>query len=146
MNEAVKAENLTKFYGKLCAVDHISFVVEKGEIFGFLGPNGAGKTTTLKVLLRIIFPTRGNAWILDQSIGSPALKRRIGYMPENPYFYRFLTGEEFLGFYARLAEVPSTDRRRRINELLHLVGLEEARKHCLQLSILGSFPKAKELL
>jgi len=129
----VRIEGLTKVYKrgfwghKVAALKDLHLEVEQGEIFGFLGPNGAGKTTTLKILLRIIFPTEGKAWVLDREIGSPALKRRIGYMPENPYFYRFLTGEEFLGFYASLARVPRLERKRRIDELIRLVGLEHAR-------------------
>ncbi|TAL10560.1 MAG: ATP-binding cassette domain-containing protein, partial [Nitrospirae bacterium] len=76
--------------------------VEQGEIFGFLGPNGAGKTTTIKILLGLIYPTGGTAWMLDREIGDVAVKSQIGFLPESPYFYEYLTGEEFLKFYGQL--------------------------------------------
>jgi len=129
----VRIEGLTKVYKrgfwgrKVPALKDLNLEIERGEIFGFLGPNGAGKTTTLKILLRIIFPTEGRAWVLDREIDSPGLMRQVGYMPENPYFYRFLTGEEFLYFYASLGGFPRPDRKRRIDELIHLVGLDHAR-------------------
>lgn len=130
----VRIEGLTKvykrgFWGKrVPALEDLSLEVKPGEIFGFLGPNGAGKTTTLKTLLGIIYPTRGRAWILDQEIGAAPIKQKVGYMPENPYFYRFLTGEEFLRFYAGLGDYRIPNRNARIAELLKLVGLEHARK------------------
>ena len=129
----VRIEGLSKVYKrgfwgrKVMALEGLDLEIERGEIFGFLGPNGAGKTTTLKMLLQIIFPTRGRAWILEEEIGSSVLKKRVGYMPENPYFYRFLSGFEFLRFYSGLAGIPASESRRRAGELLQLVGLEDAR-------------------
>ncbi len=130
----LRIENLTKDYvgglgGKrFRALTDLNLEVEEGEIFGFLGPNGAGKTTTIKILLRIIFPTSGNAWICDTEISRASHMHRIGYMPENPYFYRFLTGFEFLMFYAKLTGVPVEDAKKKADELLHVVGLEHAKK------------------
>lgn len=130
----LRIEHLTKDYvgglgGKrFRALTDLSLEVEEGEIFGFLGPNGAGKTTTIKILLRIIFPTSGNAWICDTEISKASHTHRIGYMPENPYFYRFLTGTEFLLFYAKLTGVPMEDARHKADKLLHVVGLEHAKK------------------
>lgn len=134
MEPVLRIESLSKDYkrgfwgNRVRALNNLSLQVRQGEIFGFLGPNGAGKTTTLKILLRIIYPTEGKAWILGQDIDSPRIKQSVGYMPENPYFYRFLTAEEFLRFYATLSDVPVEDRERRIDELIHLVGLDHARK------------------
>jgi ABC-2 type transport system ATP-binding protein len=129
----LKTEGLKKIYkrgwgrGKFTALHDLSIDVQEGEIFGFLGPNGAGKTTTIKILLRLLSPTEGTAKILGTDIREPATRLRVGYMPENPYFYRFLTGEEFLRFYTRLNKIPKEDRQRRIDELLELVGMSHAR-------------------
>jgi ABC-2 type transport system ATP-binding protein len=82
------------------ALDHLTLDVEAGEVFGFLGPNGAGKTTTLKLLMQLVHPTKGHAEILDQPVGTLSVKHRIGYLPENPYFYDHLTAEELLAYYA----------------------------------------------
>ncbi len=134
----LKTENLTKTFrrnwrrGKFTALDNLSIEVYEGEIFGFLGPNGAGKTTTIKILLRLLTPTHGNAYILDTDLRSSARRLRVGYMPENPYFYRFLTGEEFLKFYARLNRIPTSERAKRIDELLDLVGMRHARNVLLK--------------
>lgn len=130
----LRIQNLTKEYNKglfskkFRALSNLSLEVEEGEIFGFLGPNGAGKTTTIKILLRIIFPTEGTAWLLGKEIGDETQKNKIGYMPENPYFYRFLTGYEFLKFYANLAGIPAEDTRKKAEELLAIVGLTFAAK------------------
>lgn len=134
----LKTENLTKIFrrgwrrGKFTALDNLSIEVREGEIFGFLGPNGAGKTTTIKILLRLLKPTSGNAYILDTNLKDTPTRLRVGYMPENPYFYRFLTGEEFLKFYARLNRIPPDDQSRRIDELLDLVGMRHARNVLLK--------------
>jgi ABC-2 type transport system ATP-binding protein len=104
----------------------ISLDVTKGEIFGYLGPNGAGKTTTLKCILGLIFPDRGEIKLFGHPHLSPKGKERLGYLPENPYFYDYLTGEEFLSFYAQLFGLSRTDREDKIRRLLHLVGLEKA--------------------
>jgi ABC-2 type transport system ATP-binding protein len=128
----LRTEGLSKVFEvgvrmrRVHAVDDLTLAVEEGEIFGFVGPNGAGKTTTIKMLMGLIFPTRGRAWVFDAPIPSTASKSRIGYLPEHPAWYEFLTGVEALDFLARLAGVPPGERRRRCRELLGLVGLEDA--------------------
>jgi ABC-2 type transport system ATP-binding protein len=109
------------------AVKDVSFDVHRGEIFGFLGPNGAGKTTTLKMLMGLIFPSRGRAEVLGLPVPSLSAKRRVGYLPESPYFYDYLTPEEFLDFIGALCDVPSAERRRRADRLITRVGLDHAR-------------------
>jgi ABC-2 type transport system ATP-binding protein len=104
----------------------ISLDVREGEIFGFIGPNGAGKTTTLKVLMGLIRPTSGHARILGHDVRETAFRRHVGFLPENPYFYEFLTGREFLRFYARVSGVRRGEREGRISELLDWVGLTAA--------------------
>jgi ABC-2 type transport system ATP-binding protein len=104
----------------------IGFSVRRGEIFGFVGPNGAGKTTTLKILLGLIHATSGTASILGHDVRESAFRRDVGFLPENPYFYDFLTGREILGFYARLSGVGAGARERRVAELLERVGLSHA--------------------
>lgn len=127
----LKTENLTKVYKRgwkeaKTALDSLSIEVHEGEVFGFLGPNGAGKTTTIKILLRLLTPTAGSAQILGQDLRNAPTRLRVGYMPENPYFYRFLSGEELLHFYGKLCHFPVGMRRERSRELLNLVGLEHA--------------------
>src|SRR5947199_3418908 len=95
------------------ALDRLTLEVREGEVFGFLGPNGAGKTTTLKLLMQLVFPTAGRAEILGRPLGDLAVKRRIGYLPENPYFYDHLTAEELLVYYARLFGFPHAECRAR---------------------------------
>jgi ABC-2 type transport system ATP-binding protein len=104
----------------------ISFGVRQGEIFGFIGPNGAGKTTTLKVLMGLIRPSAGEASILGHDVRETAFRRHVGFLPENPWFYDFLTGREFLRFYARVSGVARGAREARIAELLAKVGLADA--------------------
>ena len=108
------------------AVKDLDLAVEEGEIFGFVGPNGAGKTTTIKMLMGLIFPTSGKAFIYDTAIPSHEAKRRIGFLPENPSYYEFLTGQEALRFFGQLSGVPAADLSRRTGELLALVGLADA--------------------
>ena len=105
----------------------ISFSVGEGEIFGYLGPNGAGKTTTLKCVLGLIFPDRGKIEIFGQPHLEPRAKDRLGFLPENPYFYEYLTAREFLDFYAQLFRIDKNAREARIASLLKLVGMEKAR-------------------
>ncbi len=107
-------------------LNDVSFEVNRGEIFGFVGPNGAGKTTTLKVLMGLIRPTAGEARILGCDVGESQFREHIGFLPENPYFYTFLTAREILEFYAKLTGVPSAGRRARVAELLDWVGLSHA--------------------
>jgi ABC-2 type transport system ATP-binding protein len=104
----------------------ISFDVREGEIFGFVGPNGAGKTTTLKILMGLIRATSGAASILGHDVGETAFRRQVGFLPENPYFYDYLTGREILRFYARLSGVPRAQLGARVDTLLDWVGLSEA--------------------
>ena len=109
------------------ALDRLSLRVERGEVFGFLGPNGAGKTTTLKILTGLIFPTEGTATILGSPLGEPATFRQVGYLPENPYFYDYLTAQELLDYFARFFPLQPAERKSRRDAVLEQVGLEEFR-------------------
>jgi len=108
-----------------CALRPLHLRVEEGEIFGFLGPNGAGKTTTLKLLLGLVFPSGGSARILGMEINHPRVKAQIGFLPEQPYFYDYLTATELLEYYARLSGVAAQERRHKVREVLAKVGLED---------------------
>ena len=108
------------------AVRGVSFEVKKGEIFGVLGPNGAGKTTTMKMLLGLIFPTKGELSIFGSKSPSPEVMRRIGYLPENPYVYQYLKPHEFLDLCARLCGIPANERKKKADEILERVGLTHA--------------------
>ncbi|MCC7416831.1 MAG: ABC transporter ATP-binding protein [Acidobacteria bacterium] len=110
------------------ALDSLTLQVAAGEVFGFLGPNGAGKTTTLKLLLQLVFPTAGRAEILGRPLGDPAMKQRIGYLPENPYFYDYLTAEELLAYFAALFGYGPAERRARAARLLDDVGIGAERR------------------
>ena len=112
---------------KVRALDQLNLEVRRGEIFGFLGPNGAGKTTTLKLLMRLIYPTQGSARILGQPVDDVSTRSRLGYLPENPYFYDYLSGRELLEYTAALFGVPAEHARSRGKELLGLVGLDSDR-------------------
>ena len=109
-----------------CALRPLHLQVEPGEIFGFLGPNGAGKTTTLKMLMGLVFPTGGTAKILGMEINDPRMKAQIGFLPEQPYFYDYLTARELLEYFAGLSGVPAKERSRRAEEMLVRVGLKDA--------------------
>jgi ABC-2 type transport system ATP-binding protein len=104
----------------------ISFEVQRGELFGFIGPNGAGKTTTLKVLMGLIRASAGRAEVLGCDVRQTEFRRHVGFAPESPYFYDFLSGRETLAFYARLCGVPAGERERRIDAVLAQVGLAHA--------------------
>src|SRR5713101_5781958 len=110
------------------ALDRLTLNVDEGEVFGFLGPNGAGKTTTLKLLMQLVFPTSGHAEILGRPIGDLAMKRRIGYLPENPYFYDYLTAEELMTYFAALFGYHGRERRGRASRLLDEVGIGAERR------------------
>jgi ABC-2 type transport system ATP-binding protein len=110
------------------ALDQLTLDVQEGEVFGFLGPNGAGKTTTLKLLLQLVFPTSGRAELLGRSPGDLVARRRIGYLPENPYFYDYLTAEELLRYFAGLFGYRGEERRRRATALLDEVGIGAERR------------------
>jgi ABC-2 type transport system ATP-binding protein len=132
MSTVVEIKELTKDYEvgflrkrKVRALDSLSLTVERGEIFGFLGANGAGKTTTLKLLMRLMYPTAGRASILGRDIGDTAMHADIGYLPEHPYFYDYLTAREFLEYCAELFGYARAERKRRAADLLARVRLEE---------------------
>lgn len=132
MNYIVEIENLTKDYEvgfwrkkKVRALDDLSLRVIPGQIFGFLGGNGAGKTTTIKILMSLLFPTSGTARILGSDISDVSMHKRIGYCPENPYFYDYLTAFELMKYFGELSGLSSTARTQKASELLARVGLEE---------------------
>lgn len=134
MTTVVQTENLTKDYEvgffrkrKVRALDSLSVEVKQGEIFGFLGANGAGKTTTLKILMTLVFPTSGTAKILGSDISDVQMHHRIGYLPENPYFYDYLSPIEFLDFCGQIFSIPKAERLRRAKDLLRRVHLDETR-------------------
>ena len=125
MNEAVVADQLTKTFGKFVAVDHVSFTVRTGEIFGFLGPNGAGKTTTIKMLTGLLLPTSGEATVagFDLRTNRTAVKRSIGYMSQLFSLYGDLTVDENILFFARISGVPQENRVQRRDWVLEMAGL-----------------------
>ena len=132
MTPAVEIDSLTKDYEvgflrkrKVRALDGLTLSVGRGEIFGFLGANGAGKTTTLKLLMRLMYPTSGRARILGRDIGDTSMHARIGYLPEHPYFYDYLTARELLEYCAELFGYARAERKRRAADLLARVRLEE---------------------
>ena len=110
------------------AVRNLNLSVQQGQVFGFLGPNGAGKTTTMNVLLGFIQATSGDAFLFGTSVREPIARQRIGYLPELTYYYKFLTAEELLRFYARIFRIPKPERERRIDAVLKLVELEAVRR------------------
>lgn len=124
------------------ALSPLELTVNEGETFGFLGPNGAGKTTTLKLLMGIIFPTSGSARILGRDFRDPEVKREVGFLPEQPYFYDYLSAPELLDYYARLSGVSEEQRRKRIPELLERVGLGGAGKKQLRKFSKGMLQRA----
>ena len=113
---------------KKVAVKELNLSIRAGEVFGFLGPNGAGKTTTMNVLLGFVNATSGAAYLFGVDVREPIARQRIGYLPELTYYYKFLTAEELLRFYARIFGIPRAEADRRIDQLLKLVELESARK------------------
>ncbi len=132
MTVALEIEHLSKDYEvgfvrkrRVRALDGLSLAVERGEIFGFLGANGAGKSTTMKLLMRLIYPTAGRAMILGRDINDISTHARIGYLPEQPYFYDYLTAREFLAYCAELFGYTRHDCGQRAEELLSLVRLDE---------------------
>ena len=132
---AIETENLSKEYPygflnlkKRMSLENLNLRVESGEVFGFLGPNGAGKSTTIKLLMRLIFPTSGRARILGKSIEDVSTHQVVGYLPEQPYFYDYLTAAELLDYFARFHRLTASDRRERIERMLKKVGLETAKR------------------
>lgn len=137
--KAIVIDRLTKVYrstwfgrAPMPALDGLSLSVQQGEIYGFLGPNGSGKTTTLKILMGLMQATSGGAEILGKPLGDVQVRHRIGFLPESPYFYEYLTAEEFLAFYGHLAGLERAELGRKITQLLDLVGLAEARTRQLR--------------
>jgi ABC-2 type transport system ATP-binding protein len=135
MSPAIEIQALTKdfavgFWRKrpYRALDNLTLDVQPGEVFGFLGPNGAGKTTTLKLLMQLIYPTAGRIAILGRPAGDLEMRRRIGYLPENPYFYDYLTAEELLSYFAGLFGLTGRARADRVASLLDEVGLGAERR------------------
>ncbi len=136
MEKAIVTEGLTKIFKsgrkRITAVDNLNLQVERGEIFGFIGPNGAGKSTTIKMLLSILFPTSGRAWIFGEDIGTIEARRKVGYLPENPRFYDYLTGEEFLTFAGTLAGLSGRKLKSEVESLLKCVNIYEAKDRKLK--------------
>ena len=114
------------------AVKGLTLSVQQGETFGFLGPNGAGKTTSMNVLLGFVQPTAGNAFLFDVNVREPVARQRIGYLPELTYYYKFLTAEELLRFYARIFKLRGAEADRRIDDAIKLVDLEHARNRLIK--------------
>jgi len=132
---AIEIDNLTKDYPfgflhlkKKRSLEGLTMQVENGEVFGFLGPNGAGKSTTIKLLVGLIFPEAGTARILGKPITDIEMHRNIGYLPEQPYFYDYLTAAEVLDYFARFHGLTAVDRSERVTRMLNKVGLETAGK------------------
>jgi ABC-2 type transport system ATP-binding protein len=132
---AIEIENLTKEYPygflhlkKKTSLEGLTMQVQSGEVFGFLGPNGAGKTTTIKLLMGLIFPTSGHARLLGKRTDDVQMHRDIGYLPEQPYFYDYLTAAEVLDYFAKFFDFTAQDRRDRVQRMLKKVGLETAGK------------------
>ncbi|MBC7361955.1 MAG: ABC transporter ATP-binding protein [Candidatus Aminicenantes bacterium] len=132
MGKALELEKVYKSYKlgfipkKKQVLKGVSFYVNEGEIFGYLGPNGAGKTTTIKCILNLIFPDAGRITIFGEDSLKPKARQRVGFLPENPYFYDYLTGREFLAFYADLLGIHGRVKEEKIRYLLKLVGMERA--------------------
>src|SRR5919197_392886 len=141
---AVAVQALTKIFPvhfhpsrKVIAVKDLTLRIEPGEVYGLLGPNGSGKSTTLKIILGLVSPTRGRTEIFGRDSRLVESRESVGFLPENPYFYKYLTGEETLRFFGRLCGLRGARLKERINELLELVGLSKARKRRLGTSSKG---------
>ncbi|MBX9583244.1 MAG: ABC transporter ATP-binding protein [Gemmataceae bacterium] len=134
----VETRSLTKVYRdfwgrkKKTALNALDLTIHKGEIFGLLGPNGSGKTTTIKLLLGLLFPTAGDAFVFGEPAAKVEKNERIGYLPEESYLYRFLNAEETLDFYGRLFDIPAEVRRDRAAKLIEMVGLGADKKRILR--------------
>jgi ABC-2 type transport system ATP-binding protein len=134
----IETRSLSKVYRdfwgrpKVLALKALDLQVERGEIFGLLGPNGSGKTTTIKLLLGLLFPTEGEAFLFGKPTTDVAKNERIGYLPEESYLYKFLNAEETLHFYGRLFKIPADERRKRVGRLIDMVGLTAAKHRQLR--------------
>src|ERR1700752_4788483 len=134
----VETRKLTKIYRdfwgrqKKVALRALNLEIVRGEIFGLLGPNGSGKTTTIKLLLGLLFPSEGEAFVFGKPAADVKKNEKIGYLPEESYLYRFLNAEETLDFYGRLFDIPAETRRTRAADLIRIVGLENDKKRILR--------------
>ena len=130
----IEVNNLVRRYGKHIAVDHASFRIEKGEIVGFLGPNGAGKSTTMNILTGYLSATDGTVRIDGQDIleNPTGIKRKIGYLPENPPLYQDMTVTEFLSFAAEIKGIPATARKEKMNSIMEIVGVKDVSKRLIK--------------
>lgn len=135
----LETQSLTKYYGNKIGCKDISISVGKGEIFGFLGPNGAGKSTFIKMLVGLIFPTAGNAYILGKPIGNVDIRRKIGYLPENFKYQDWMTGVDLLSFHACLYKLDGKKAGARIDEVLYMVNLKGQEKYKV-----GSYSKGMQ--
>lgn len=138
MEALIKLENVWKEYQtglmnkKTTVLKNLSFTVSKGEIYGYIGHNGAGKTTTLKILMGLVFASKGNVYLFGKDASIPEVRTKIGFLPEVPYFYNYLTGFEFLNFYGQLFGISKKERNRRIEYLLELTGICDGRNVLLR--------------
>jgi ABC-2 type transport system ATP-binding protein len=136
-NPAVAVHGLTKIFPvpfhrqSIVAVKNLNLRIEPGEVYGLLGPNGSGKSTTLKIILGLVSPTRGRTEIFGRDSRLVESREAVGFLPENPYFYKYLTGQETLRFFGRLCGLRGSALKNRMNELLDLVGLSKARNRRL---------------
>jgi len=137
--DAIVIEGLTKTFWSgwpgrpsVTVLDGLTLSIEQGQIYGFLGPNGSGKTTTLKILLGLMHATTGRVEVLGKPAGNVMVRKRIGFLPESPYFYDYLTAEEFLNFYGHLAGLDRVELNKRVTHLLEIVGLVDARTRQLR--------------
>lgn len=134
----IETRALTKVYRdfwgrqKVRALKALDLEINEGEVFGLLGPNGSGKTTTIKLILGLLFPTEGQVLVFGKDATDVAKNKRIGYLPEESYLYRFLNAEETLDFYGRLFSIPHKELRERVDRLINMVGLQRARKRQLK--------------
>jgi ABC-2 type transport system ATP-binding protein len=126
--ETIRCQGLTKRYGNITALDNLNLEIEEKSVFGFLGPNGAGKTTTIRLLTGLSLPSAGIAWVADEDVTSNplTLRRKVGYLPDVPAFYEWMSGREFLHFIGELHSLSVPERNKRTEEILELVDLREA--------------------
>ena len=127
---------------KVTALEDLNLEIHKGEVFGFLGPNGAGKSTAIKILINLIYPDKGSASIMGRDVGDKEVRRHVGYLPENPYFYDYLTAKELLWFGGKASGLSSTIIRQRTEELLSKVNLHNARNRQLRTYSKGMVQRA----
>ena len=142
MTYSIETHNLRKVFGDNVAVRGLSLQVARGEVFGFLGPNGAGKSTTIKILMNLIFPNTGEAKIGGKDVRDPEARRIVGYLPESPYFYDYLTAEELLWFGGKTAGMDANNIRERSDMLIDKVDLQNARKRPLRTYSKGMVQRA----